>query len=965
VSRAPLPKDEAARLASLRALRVLDSLPEPQYDDLVQVASAICGTPIALVSLVDEGRQWFKARVGLEARETPRDVAFCAHAILQPDLFVVNDAVKDERFRDNPLVTSAPTMRFYAGAPLLSPDGMPLGTLCVIDRVPRQLSAVQETALSALSRQVTRLLELRTQKAELEEANRRLVASEAQLRILSEELGESVTRFRTTFDQNAIGLTLLGIDGRFLSVNRAFLEMLGYEETELIGVHVSVITHPDDRVATAGRLAIPSNRLLNVAKRFVRKDGEIVWTEAVVRCVFDAAGRPLYWLSQIQNISARKESEKQRDAQFAMARVLAEASTLEEAAPRLLETLCSTGRWDIAVIWEIDESDGLLRCAALASVSSEYDAALDALRTLVAARGEGIAGRVWASGQPLWTDDASRADDAALSKKAAMTGMRAVLAIPVMVEGAPIGVVSLFSHKVRSSDSTTQALAEALSAQIGSFLTRKHAEAMQRRMVTVLENTSDFVAITDRHAKVLYVNRAGRALLEIPATRPVSDLKAQDYLPPWAIKLMGSDVREIARREGRWAGNFAYLTPSGREIPVSQVTIAPKGASGSTLFYASIARDITEAKKVERMKNEFVSTVSHELRTPLTSIRGALGLLEGGVVGQLDDAALEIVRIARTNSDRLIRLVNDMLDLEKIEAGKLDMVFRDVSAEALATSAVDSVRGMADQAGVGLVSEVPADLRVRVDFDRAVQVLTNLLSNAVKFSSRGTIVTLRARSVRGRARFEVVDQGPGIAPELRARLFQRFEQLDASDARAKGGTGLGLAISKAIVEQLGGTIGVDSVAGEGATFWIELAGVTSRPLSQRPGDGGRAAKILIVDDDPAVRTAVAHVLESLGVEILNAADGASAIQLVRSGAPDLIVLDVGVPRPDGFEVVSILQEDAARDTPLVVYTGRELSAADRHRLKLGETRFLRKSRDDGPPLLAIVRELLSRKEATP
>ena len=163
---APLPKDEAARLASLRALNVLDSLPEPQYDDLVQLASTICGTPIALISLVDDGRQWFKARVGLDASQTPREVAFCAHAILQPEeTFVVRDAFTDERFRDNPLVIDSPNVRFYAGAPLMSPDGQPLGTLCVIDHVPRDLSEDQEKSLAALSRQVTRLLALRNKAA--------------------------------------------------------------------------------------------------------------------------------------------------------------------------------------------------------------------------------------------------------------------------------------------------------------------------------------------------------------------------------------------------------------------------------------------------------------------------------------------------------------------------------------------------------------------------------------------------------------------------------------------------------------------------------------------------------------------------------------------------------------------------------------------------------------------------------
>ncbi len=165
---APLYHDEAARLAVLREYGVLDSLPEPQFDDIAFLASYICGAPIALVSLVDEDRQWFKAKVGIDVAETSRDVAFCAHAILHPsDLFVVPDALADRRFATNPLVREEPHIRFYAGAPLVSPEGMPLGTLCVFDHVPRMLSEAQTRALGALAREVVIHLELRRALAAL------------------------------------------------------------------------------------------------------------------------------------------------------------------------------------------------------------------------------------------------------------------------------------------------------------------------------------------------------------------------------------------------------------------------------------------------------------------------------------------------------------------------------------------------------------------------------------------------------------------------------------------------------------------------------------------------------------------------------------------------------------------------------------------------------------------------------
>lgn len=202
---APVPANEKKRLKILWQYDVLDTVPEEIFDDLTELAARICDAPIALISLVDEDRQWFKARVGVSVKETSRDISFCAHALMQPDLFIVPDATKDERFAHNPLVTSEPRIRFYAGAPLVTPDGHALGTLCVIDKVAREIRPEQQQALRVLSRLVMTQLELRRHARELAaaqkahgEASSELEAARAEVERLKRELAASKPAPRRT-----------------------------------------------------------------------------------------------------------------------------------------------------------------------------------------------------------------------------------------------------------------------------------------------------------------------------------------------------------------------------------------------------------------------------------------------------------------------------------------------------------------------------------------------------------------------------------------------------------------------------------------------------------------------------------------------------------------------------------------------------------------------------------------------
>lgn len=261
----------------------------------------------------------------------------------------------------------------------------------------------------------------------------------------------------------------------------------------------------------------------------------------------------------------------------------------------------------------------------------------------------------------------------------------------------------------------------------------------------------------------------------------------------------------------------------GVEFPVEMsASLAGEGASA---FFSVFLHDISERQKIDRMKTEFVSTVSHELRTPLTSIRASLALLADGLAGELEPDVAALVNVAYQSCERLVRLVNDVLDMQKIQSGKMEFHVQVQPLLPVVSHAVEAMQGYARERGVALVCQGDdgADgLVAPVDRDRIEQVLTNLVSNAVKFSERGGTVTVRVGAHAGRARIDVADQGCGIPPEFRDQVFKPFAQADSADSRRKGGTGLGLSICQSLVEQHGGRIGFDSEAGKGTVFWVEL-----------------------------------------------------------------------------------------------------------------------------------------------
>lgn len=434
------------------------------------------------------------------------------------------------------------------------------------------------------------------------------------------------------------------------------------------------------------------------------------------------------------------------------------------------------------------------------------------------------------------------------------------------------------------------ALLEAKLRHYGSVLgLQSRLASLAQRQRDMLDNILDPVLTLDAAGRVEELNRAALAL----TLRDGGPLAAgASCMAVFGVELPAL----LAQRECRLHGASGEAFPA--ELGLSEWR--EEGAA----HYTVVLRDLTERRQVERMKDEFLATVSHELRTPLTSVMGALGLLAGGAAGALPAGALPLAEVARRNGERLGRLIDDILDLTKLEGDRMALHLRPQRVQPLLEEALAANRAYAARAGVSLWQEPDAaapGIEAALDADRFLQVMANLLSNAIKHSPAGETVRVSVHHGGGALRITVRDRGPGIAPRFRARMFEKFSQADGTDRRAQGGTGLGLYITRMLVERMGGRISADDVTGEGAAFSVSFP--LASTLASTPGSAAAPAlpapsALLHVDADYESRARVARWLTP-DYRVAGAATLAQAEAEAAHTAQTAPLLLIGNPQSQG------------------------------------------------------------------
>ena len=513
--------------------------------------------------------------------------------------------------------------------------------------------------------------------------------------------------------------------------------------------------------------------------------------------------------------------------QFVVSEIMGDNRSLEIAAERILEALCLSQGWDAALRWEVNLDNNQLEfCSAWSTPGRSVQSLITNSVGTRLGLGEEMAGRAWREGKAVWIANLSSEGFGDHSSSALIEGMVSGCAVPVRVGKDVLAVLEFYCHYYRRENRESMAAVETVASSLGQMLARSHeqsrAENLYRQQEILLDAVADGIVGLDRNGRVRFANRAAAQMLDTEpdklAGKPVHELLhsvdvavSQCSGVECALQHAAKDPRKTAA-----SGEDMICRADGSSLRIEyklNCIIEGGFVAGSVLSF----RDISNRHALDRLKNEFISTVSHELRTPVTAIRGALGLVAADVNGQVDEKTANLIRIARSNSERLAKLVNDILDLDRLGSGRERMIMRPMRLAEIVGQAIDNMAPVAEAAGVKLAHN-PLQVEIVGDPDRLLQVVTNLISNAIKFSPRNSSISILLNPEARGVTLSVIDAGRGIPADRLEMIFDRFQQVDSSDSRQKGGTGLGLAICKAIVQQHSGRIWAECNPGSGSTF---------------------------------------------------------------------------------------------------------------------------------------------------
>ncbi len=1010
------PKNESERLKALENYRILYSEPEEEFDRLTKLASIICGTPISLLTLIDKEIQWYKSKLGLENDSVPLKYSFCQFAIQDTKLLEIEDATKDERVKSFPGVTGEPFVKFYAGFPIIDPDGFTLGTLCVIDYKPKKLTEDQRNAFKLLTEEAASQIVSRKERLQLE-------------------------NFENLFIQSEDLICITENDGSLKRANPSISTTMGWSEEELINSNYIDFVHPDDlkdikmKILRQGNGKTP----LNFTSRFLTKSGEVRNLEWVATP--DALKEQLYAIGRDITSQTKAQIELKH-----IREILIQTNQVARVGGWNIDVINQTVQWthmtreihevgpDFVPSWQngtdfVKGEDNKQHVRDLFAHAFEKGDTFEEELQIVTAKGheiwiriiakcesvDGVVKRVYGTFQDI---DVEKKNRMALDKvfgqlKAIMNASTDISIITTdkyghittFNKGAELMLGykadeimghSVFQevHDAAEMNQRRAELGKKLHADyadgstysnteewtyvrkdgskitvevsittlrddnnnvtgylgIGKDITSK--KVWERQLLLseekhrgFFENTQGFMCTHDLEGNFLTINPAGAELIGY-TVEEVMKMTIFDVVPNHARENLSNYLKTV-EENGFYKGLLNIVHKDGSlktwmfNNVLSELLDGKKYVIGNATDMSSrirMERELIKSKivaeKNARAKDAFLANMSHEIRTPMNAIIGFTKLLMDTFLESEQNEYVKNINIA---SENLLGIINDILDVSKIESGNITLEEIPFSLYEIVNNIKSVLNAKVEEKGLTLDPYLNESIPKRIlgDPTRLSQILLNLTNNAIKFTEKGSINIIadlaEETDEQVTIQFNIIDTGIGISNDKLKVIFDRFSQANTDTTRKYGGTGLGLSISKSLIELQNGKIHVESKLGEGSNFYFSLSfkKVVGKDAEEDKGknanlNSDKEIKVLLVEDNLLNQKLALRVLEKFGFLPDLAQNGKIAVEKVQQQAYDVVLMDLQMPEMDGYQATTYIRNELKNNIPIIAMTAHSL-----------------------------------------
>lgn len=873
-----LSKSENTGIASLDSYHILNTLPEREYDSITRLVAYICKKPIAKITFIDAGNEFIKSHTGGEADKAPARDSICQFTIQSDQILEISDTKLDSRTAGLSCVKGEPNIRFYAGAPLISLDGLRLGSLCVADVIPGKLDEEQRNALETLAQEVMSHLEARRKNIELN------------------DLLHKYEEINTMFNSSAELHFILDREGNIRHMNSVVEKMVGYTHEEAMGQSIWKFLYKDDVMAVIPILEkglSMGQKSFELEGRAKLKDGGLKWMGCSV------AVKNGKWYVNGRDISEQKKMVSELEQLSLVANKVNNGVIISDSNNHII---WANEASELITGYSFDDLKGHRLGDKLRGEKTD----LSALRK---------AREYTLNKQPFSLDLFVQRKDGSPAWISIINSV--ILDADGNVDRGVEVIIDITARKKAEEELEILSL---VASKSSSGVVIRDGEGKVTWVNSSLENIFGYT-LKDLEGRRVgeVVNGEGTD----PRTLEIAD-KAIKEKKPYSIDLM------VYKKDGSSIWIHTSTTPIlNQQGEIERQVEIINDISERKLAEQELIKTREEALQLSKAKQTFLSVMSHEIRTPLNAVIGMSNIL---MEDNPTETQVENLKILGFSAQNLLKLINDILDFTKIETGNMVLESVNVNLKELVAQTMNSLRFKTAEKSVVLKSEIDYRIPtyVKGDNTRLYQILINLLGNSVKFTEKGT-VKLKADLVEEKkktisVRFEVSDTGIGIAPDMINYIFESYTQASTDTTRKYGGTGLGLAITRSLLKLYKSEIIVESELGKGSTFSFIIDFTRSdEPVMLVPGKTPLAklsASVLVVDDNEINRILAGKVISKWGIKVDFAENGKIALEKVQQANYDLILMDLHMPVMDGMQAAKAIRNLGGdfRSLPIIALT---------------------------------------------